>query len=194
MIYLKDTCVFINYFDAFKLLQLLQSYKNSSDTFGITDVVIGELNPGKSVVAEDAEKSKSMLGLIDLLGKSKDVLKYNVEQEEKYKINFNNIRRRFYGHLDDVQAVKKAVKKGEISQESFKNKTYRRKDVGECSCIAVAMLDPDNINIVSDDKGRVFLKPEINLFDKFVQSNGIRVLEFNEWLDEFGDYEYSKSG
>ncbi|WP_374717478.1 hypothetical protein [Neobacillus sp.] len=195
MIYLKDTCVFINRFNSLGIIQLLQKYKNSSNSFGVTDVVINELNPGRAVDATDAEKSKSMLGVVNLLEKSRDIVKYDVETEAKYQENFQKIRRQFYGHLNDLNFVKKALANKEISMESFKNRTYKFKDYGECSCIAVAMTEPEEISIVTDDKGRVFLKPDINLFDKYKASHGINVLGYDEWLSEceFNEYSTSKS-
>ncbi|KMK77961.1 hypothetical protein [Alkalihalobacillus pseudalcaliphilus] len=195
MIYLKDTCVFINRFNSLGIIQLLQNYKNSTNSFGVTDIVINELNPGRAVEAADAEKSKSMLGVVNLLEKSRDLVKYDVETEEKYQKNFQKIRKQFYGHLNDLNFVKKALAKKEITNESFKNRTYKFKDYGECSCIAVAMLEPEEVSIVSDDKGRVFLKPNINLFDKYKESHGIKVLEYEEWLSEceLNDYSTSKS-
>ncbi|WP_130055582.1 hypothetical protein [Bacillus thuringiensis] len=194
MIYLKDTCVFINRFNSLSIIQLLQKYKNSPNSFGVTDIVVNELNPGKAVDIADAEKSKSMLSVVNLLEKSHDIVKYNVAGEEEYEKNFQKIRRQFYGHLNDPKAVKKALANNEITKEAFKNRTYKFKDYGECSCIAVAMLQPEEISIVSDDKGRVFLKPDINLFDKYKQSHGINVLGYEEWVGEFSDYGTSKSG
>lgn len=185
--------MFINRFNSLGLIQLLQNYKNSPDSFGVTDIVMNELKPGRSVDIKDAEKSKSMLGIVNLLGKSRDLVKYNVETEEEYQKNFQQIRRQFYGHLSDVNSVKKALANKEISMEAFKTRAYKYKDYGECSCIAVAMLKPDEISIVSDDKGRVFLKPNINLFNKYKASHGIKVLGYEEWLSEYESKEYSAS-
>jgi len=152
LIYLKDTCLFINRFTSLGVIELLQSYKESSNKFGITDVVMNELRPGSAVKPEDADKSNSMLGVVNILEKSRDIKKYDVETDDEYKKNFKKIRKQFYGHLEDINAVKKALKNNEISKAAFKNRSYRYKDYGECSCIAVAMLNPDEVSIVSDDK------------------------------------------
>jgi hypothetical protein len=45
------------------------------------------------------------------------------------------------------------------------------------------------ICIVSDDKGRISLKPEINLFEKYKESHNIKVLNYDEWLNVFGTME-----
>lgn len=180
MIYLKDTCVLIEEFDTLKIINTANLYKKK-DTFALTDIIIDELYPGKSINVIDAEKSKSLLAGISRLEKSKALKTYIIKEDGKYKSNFNKIRKAFYGHLKDVNAVKEALKKGEITPEQFKNRTYLYKDYGECSCIAVAIENPDDIVIVSNDKGRIFLKPNINLFNKYEESNNIKVINYKEW-------------
>lgn len=181
MIYLKDTCVLIKKFDTSEIIRVAGIYKDTNDTFGLTDIIMDELRPGKSVNQCDAEKSKSLLACIKVLENSHLLETYLVKDNGKYKDNFDKIRRAFYGHLKDLNFVRQALAKGEITKEQFKNRTYIYKDYGECSCIAVAMENPTEIAIVSNDKGRIFLKPAINLFDKYRESDNIQVFDYEEW-------------
>ncbi|WP_160676758.1 hypothetical protein [Clostridium sp. C8-1-8] len=181
MIYLKDTCVLIKKFNSLELINTATMYKETKDTFALTDVILDELRPGKSVNQYDADKSKNLLSGIKILEQSNAVKTYCVKSDVKYKSNFDKIRRAFYGHLKDPRVIKKALANNEITMEQFKSRSYVYKDYGECSCIAVAMDEPNNICIVSNDKGRIFLKPDINLFDKYKESNKINVFEYDEW-------------
>ncbi|WP_195954475.1 hypothetical protein [Clostridium tertium] len=183
MIYLKDTCVLIERFDALELINTTRIYKNTKDIFALTDIIIDELYPGKSVNECNAEKSKSLLSGINILEGSNALETYYVKVNGKYKENFERIRRAFYGHLKDPKFVKDALMRGEITRDQFKNRTYVYKDYGECSCIAVAMEDNENISIVSNDKGKIFLKPHINLFNKYKESHDIQVINYDEWKE-----------
>lgn len=181
MIYLKDTCVLIKKFNTSEIIRVAGIYKDTNDTFALTDIIMDELHPGKSVNEYDAEKSKSLLAGIKVLENSHLLETYSVKDSGKYKDNFDKIRRAFYGHLKDPNFIRQALAKGEIKKEQFKNRTYIYKDYGECSCIAVAMENPTEIAIVSNDKGRIFLKPAINLFNKYRESDNIQVLDYEEW-------------
>lgn len=46
--------------------------------------------------------------------------------------------------------------------------------------------DIDKHQIVTNDKGRVFLHPEQNLFDEYAQEIGLSVLSSDEWLRQIG--------
>ncbi|MGL5151107.1 MAG: hypothetical protein ACRC7N_11105 [Clostridium sp.] len=181
MIYLKDTCVLIKKFDTSELIRVSSMYKDTNDVFALTDIIIDELYPGKSVNEYDAEKSKNLLAGIKVLENSRLLETYSVKDKGKYKENFDKIRRAFYGHLKDPNFVRQALVRGEITKEQFRNRSYIYKDYGECSCIAVAIENPKEISIVSNDKGRIFLKPNINLFKKYRESDSIQVFNYEEW-------------
>ncbi|EOU1611307.1 hypothetical protein CYK82_13830 [Clostridium perfringens] len=187
MIYLKDTCVLIKRFDTLELINIASIYKETKDIFALTDIIKDELYPGKSVNECDAEKSKNLLSGIKVLESSHVLETYRVKSDDRYKENFDKIRRAFYGHLKDPRFIKTALAKGDITMEQFKKKTYVYKDYGECSCIAVAMEKPKDIIIVSNDKGKIFLKPSINLFEKFKDSHDIQVINYDEWKDIIED-------
>lgn len=184
MIYLKDTCVFINKLNPTIIIDILSQLKQRKEYLGVTNIILNELVPGKSIPKDDAEKSQIIITSLDFMKNSKSFREYDVEKEQVYSKNFKDIRRRFYGHLDNVESIRRAILNGEISRESIKNKSYMNKDKGECSCIAVAITNPEEFLIVSEDKGRVFLKPDINLFDKYKKSHNIQVLNYDEWHKE----------
>lgn len=184
MIYLKDTCIFIKDLDSLNIMKIIDKYKLTEDEFGITDIILDELKPGKAVEKEDAEKSKSMLTMLQIQDKSGKINKFKVKEDNPYKQNFNNIRKRYYGHLENLNYIKHALNSGEITQEQFKSRSYKYKDYGECSCIAVAMEHPNDVTIVSRDKGRIFMKDDINLFEEYKKECKIRVIEFDEWKEE----------
>ena len=58
--------------------------------------------------------------------------------------------------------------------------------MGECELIAIAKVAEDVYEIVTNDKGKVFLHPEQNLFDDYATGIGLTVLNSDEWLDVIG--------
>lgn len=52
--------------------------------------------------------------------------------------------------------------------------------------IAIAKTAEDEYQIVTNDKGRVFLHPEQNLFDDYASNIGLIVLSSEEWLCKIG--------
>ena len=76
--------------------------------------------------------------------------------------------------------------RGTISLDDIKKKSFRKKDLGECELIAIAKASEDAYEIVTDDKGRVFLHPEQNLFDDSAVGIGLTVLNSDEWLKAIG--------
>lgn len=183
MNFLKDTCVLIKKINCgTEILNVVNHCKDNGDKFCITDVVFEELNPGGSVKKEDAERSIDIIKALEISMKAKLVKKIDVKVHEKYKNNFDRIRARYYDHLLDSSTIKEKLQAGEITKEQVKNKSYLRKDYGECSCIAVAMESPEEYVIVSNDKGRIFLKDDINLFNIYRDSHNIKVWDFNQWI------------
>ena len=61
--------------------------------------------------------------------------------------------------------------------------------MGECELVAIAKAAEDEHQIVTNDKGRVFLHPEQNLFDEYASKNGLTVLNSDEWLRKMGNIE-----
>lgn len=52
--------------------------------------------------------------------------------------------------------------------------------------IAIAKTAEDEYQIVTNDKGKVFLHPEQNLFDDYASKTGLIVLGSEEWLNKIG--------
>ena len=102
------------------------------------------------------------------------------------KEELKKIRRRFYDWMKDPNYLKVLIAQGKISESDIKKKGFRNKDMGECELIAIAKVAPDKHQIVTNDKGRVFLHPEQNLFDEYASEIGLAVLSSDEWLRQIG--------
>lgn len=182
--FLKDTCVFIdNINEGEEILKVARHCKLNGKTFCVTDIVMDELKPGRRIEEDKAEVSKNIIQYLNFGDSSKIVKILKVTQDNTiYKRNFDKIRSRYYSHLKDKDFIKEQIEKGEITREQAKSKNFIRKDYGECSCIAIAMEEPNKFIIVSKDKGRIFLKPKTNLFEKYKKSHNIVVWNYKEWV------------
>ena len=58
--------------------------------------------------------------------------------------------------------------------------------MGECELIAIAKTAEDEYQIVTDDKGRVFLHPDQNLFDEYASDMKAVILSSETWLNKIG--------
>lgn len=104
--------------------------------------------------------------------------------------NTRDLRKKFYGWMSDSNYLKLLVSRGMITEDEIKKKGFRNRDLGECELIAIAKTAVDEYQIVTNDKGRVFLHPKQNLFDDYAADMGLTVLSSEEWLNKIG-YEAS---
>lgn len=181
--YLKDTCVLKHNIDTGdKIYKVAQHCKECGKQFSVTDYVLDEIKPGKSVDVENAKHSTNLLSGLEGAVNSKVISKIEIDSNQVYKKNFRDIRRRYYYWISDTEYLKKLVDEGSMTLEEVRSKGLKYKDYGECSCIAVAMEDPKKYIIVSNDKGAVYKHPSINLFQKYTKSHDIQVMTYDEWL------------
>ncbi|RAZ95773.1 hypothetical protein DK853_28180, partial [Klebsiella oxytoca] len=105
------------------------------------------------------------------------------------KEELKKIRKKFYSWMSDINYLNLLISQGIISADDIKKKSFRNKDLGECELIAIAKLVKDKYQIVSNDKGRVFLHPDQNLFDEYASDIGLTILSSEEWLNkiDYGD-------
>ncbi|CEP97585.1 Uncharacterised protein [[Clostridium] sordellii] len=185
MEYLKDTCVFIYKMNnAQEILDVARHCKSIDSKLCTTSTVMRELRPGARVAEDDAERSRDIIKYLEFGQNSKILDIIDLDNNETYNKNLSDIRRRYYDHLTDPDALMELVSSGDYTREEVRSRWFRNKDMGECSCIAIAMEKPEDFTIVTDDKGRVFLKPDTNLFKIYGQSHNIKVLNYEQWIEE----------
>ncbi len=88
--------------------------------------------------------------------------------------------------MSDINYLNLLISQGVITADDIKKKSFRKKDLGECELIAIAKTAKDEYQIVTNDKGRIFLHPEQNLFDDYASDVGLAVLSSEEWLNKIG--------
>ena len=101
------------------------------------------------------------------------------------KAELKKIRKRFYDWMKDPNYLRHLIEQGKISNDDIKKKSFRNKDMGECELIAIATVSSDEYQIVTNDKGRVFLHPEQNLFNEYASELGLVQYLLNRWTISF---------
>lgn len=182
MKHLFDTCTFFEELAAPSgIIDLAKKIKNSNGSMVITNIVRGELEPHQYLEKIEIEKSRGIInGLNFCEEKFKGVQTISISDNPQYKSNYSEIRKRYYSHISPRELQKK-VKSGNMLE--IEAKKLKKKDCGECSCIAIAITEPDEIYIISEDKGKVCQRPDVNLFDIYRKSHNITVFKFASWLD-----------
>lgn len=188
MYYLVDTNVFLHSIcdDIFTVANLC---KENNQDVTITKTILNELEPGYYLEIED-EAAKEVYNTVHNLTFGtmgiQIIRLVKLEEIPGAKEELKKIRQRFYGWMRDVNYLKMLISQGKITENDIKKKSFRNKDMGECELIAIAKVSSDEHHIVTNDKGRVFLHPEQNLFNEYASEIGLTVLSSDEWLRKIG--------
>ena len=188
MYYLVDTNVFLHSIcdDIFTVANLC---KENNQDVTITKTILNELEPGYYLEIED-EAAKEVYNTVHNLTFGtmgiQIIRLVKLEEIPGAKEEVKKIRQRFYGWMRDVNYLKMLISQGKITENDIKKKSFRNKDMGECELIAIAKVSSDEHHIVTNDKGRVFLHPEQNLFNEYASEIGLTVLNSDEWLRKIG--------
>lgn len=188
MYYLVDTNVFLHSIcdDIFTVANLC---KENNQDVTITKIILNELEPGYYLEIED-EAAKEVYNTVHNLTFGtmgiQIIRLVKLEEIPGAKEELKKIRQRFYGWMRDVNYLKMLISQGKITENDIKKKSFRNKDMGECELIAIAKVSSDEHHIVTNDKGRVFLHPEQNLFNEYASEIGLTVLNSDEWLRKIG--------
>lgn len=184
MYYLVDTNVFIHAInnDIFSVADLCK--KNGTD-ITITETILNELEPGYYLAQEDETARNIYTAVYNLTYGTMGIQiirKVALEDIPGAKEELKKIRTRFYGWICDSNYLKYLISQGKIKPDDIKKNSFRNKDMGECELIAVAKCSADTYEIVSNDKGRVFLHPDQNLFDDYAVGAGVTIISSEDWL------------
>lgn len=188
MYYLVDTNVFLHSI-CDEIFTVANLCKENNQEVTITETILNELEPGYYLEIED-ETAKEAYNTVHNLAFGtmgiKIIRLVKVEDIPGAKEELRKIRQRFYGWMRDVNYLKMLISQGVITENDIKKKSFRNKDMGECELIAIAKVSSNEHQIVTNDKGRVFLHPEQNLFDEYASGIGLTVLNSDEWLRKIG--------
>lgn len=188
MYYLVDTNVFLHSIcdEIYKVADLCK--KNETD-ITITETILNELGPGYYLEIEDDTVKYAYNSVYNLTYGTmgmKVIRLVKLDDIPGAKEELKKIRKKFYSWMSDGKYLKHLISQGKITTDVIKKKSFRNKDLGECELIAIAKTAEEEYQIVTNDKGKVFLHPEQNLFDDYAANIGIIVLSSEEWLDKIG--------
>lgn len=188
MYYLVDTNVFLHAINE-SVYSVAQLCKDKDNDVTITETILNELEPGYYLALED-ETAKQVYNSVSSLAHGTMGLKVirilNVADVPGAKEELKKIRDRYYMWMRDGTYLQSLIAAGKLTVEDIKKNSFRNKDLGECELIAIAKTSTDDYEIVTNDKGRVFLHPEQNLFDDYASNEGLIVLSSDEWLEKIG--------
>ena len=188
MYYLVDTNVFLHCIcdEIYKVADLC---KKNETAITVTETILNELEPGYYLEIED-DTAKNVYNSVHNLTYGtmgmKVIRLVKLDDIPGAKEELKKIRKRFYSWMSDIDYLNHLISQGKITVDDIRKKGFRNKDLGECELIAIAKTAGDEYQIVTNDKGRVFLHPEQNLFDDYASDIGLTVLSSEEWLNKIG--------
>ena len=191
MYYLVDTNVFLHSI-CNTIFAVADLCKKNGTEITVTETILNELEPGYYLEIED-ETARDVYNSVHNLTYGtmgmKVIRMVKLDDIPGAKEELKKIRKKFYSWMSDINYLNLLISQGIISADDIKKKSFRNKDLGECELIAIAKLANDKYQIVSNDKGRVFLHPDQNLFDEYASDIGLTILSSEEWLNkiDYGD-------
>lgn len=188
MYYLVDTNVFLHSIRD-KIFIIADLCEKNETEITITKTILNELEPGYYLDMED-ETAKSVYNCVYNLTYGtmgmKTIRMVSLDDIPGAKEELKKIRKKFYSWMNNADYLKLLIKKGDITADDIKKQSFRNKDLGECELIAIAKTAEDTYQIVTNDKGKVFLHPDQNLFDDYASVIGLIILSSEEWLHRIG--------
>lgn len=188
MYFLVDTNVFLHSI-CDKIFAIADLCKKNETEITVTETILNELEPGYYLELEDETAKNAYNAVYNLtygtLG-IKAIRIVKLDDIPGAKEELKKIRKKFYSWMSDTNYLNLLISQGVITADDIKKKSFRNKDLGECELIAIAKTAEDEYQIVTNDKGRVYLHPEQNLFDDYASGIGLTVLSSEEWLDKIG--------
>lgn len=188
MYYLVDTNVFLHAISD-NIYSVAMLCKENDTDITITDTILCELEPGYYLALEDETANQVYTCVHNLTNGDmgqKAIRIVNINDVPGAKEELKKIRDRYYMWMRDGSYLQKLISEGKLTLNDIKKKSFRNKDLGECELIAIAKTSSDQYDIVTNDKGRVFLHPEQNLFDDYALNEELIVIGSEEWLEKIG--------
>lgn len=188
MYYLVDTNVFLHSI-CDEIFAIADLCKKNETEITVTETILNELEPGYYLELEDETAKNAYNSVYNLTYGTMGIKVIRIVKLDDIpgaKEELKKIRKKFYSWMSDINYLNLLISQGVITADDIKKKSFRNKDLGECELIAIAKTAEDEYQIVTNDKGRVFLHPEQNMFDDYASDIGLTVLSSEEWLDKIG--------
>lgn len=188
MYFLVDTNVFLHSI-CDKIFAIADLCKKNETEITVTETILNELEPGYYLELEDETAKNAYNAVYNLTYGTMGIKAIRIVKLDDIpgaKEELKKIRKKFYSWMSDINYLNLLISQGVITADDIKKKSFRNKDLGECELIAIAKTAEDEYQIVTNDKGRVYLHPEQNLFDDYASGIGLTVLSSEEWLDKIG--------
>lgn len=188
MYYLVDTNVFLHSI-CDEIFAIADLCKKNETEITVTETILNELEPGYYLELEDETAKNAYNSVYNLTYGTMGIKVIRIVKLDDIpgaKEELKKIRKKFYSWMSNINYLNLLISQGVITADDIKKKRFRNKDLGECELIAIAKTAEDEYQIVTNDKGRVFLHPEQNLFDDYASDIGLTVLSSEEWLDKIG--------
>ena len=117
----------------------------------------------------------------ELLIKAQKLKVICVSDDAHIKENYMRTRKDHYSWMTDPAFCMRLIRQGRLSEPDYRSNGFRYKDVGECSLIAIALTNINDYIIVSEDKGRVYCHPDINIFNCY-REKGVIIIKYIDWV------------
>lgn len=188
MKYLVDTNVFFHTINS-NIYGVASLCKETCSDICISQTILNELEPGYYREYENISTKEIYTCVSNLVAGTwghKAIRLIKLEDIEGAKEELKRIRDRFYGWMKDPNYLQTLIDDNKLTREDIKKPNFRKKDLGECELIAIVKVSKKEFWLVTNDQGRVFAHPDINIFETYANDADITIISGSEWIEKIG--------
>ncbi|MFG6345918.1 MAG: hypothetical protein K1W35_20025 [Lachnospiraceae bacterium] len=188
MYYLVDTNVFLHDIDS-NIYGVAEVCKDKGNDICITKTILDELNPGYYRESEDESSKEVYTCVTNLLEGRMGIKAIRLIQLDDIfgaREELKKIRDRYYSWMRNPDYLQKMIEKGTLTREDIKKENFKKKDMGECELVAIAKASGGEYWLITNDKGRVYKHPDMNIFDAYSKDKDVVILSGEEWIRNIG--------
>jgi predicted nucleic acid-binding protein len=183
--YLIDTNIFIHTINS-NIYAVAAKCNDIGSKMYITPTIIDELSPGYKLTEITKQEAQEILNCVTTMTKSPfnliDIV--SLDSVDGARQIYKSLRDGFYSWIYKTDYLHLMIQQGKLLPEDIKTLKYR--DIGECELLAMAKASKGAYLLITNDQGRVYKHPYINIFEKFQYDDDVIIIRGAEWIDNIG--------
>lgn len=188
MQYLVDTNIFLHDIDS-NIYGVAVLCKDNGNDMCVTQTIIDELDPGYYRENEDESSKEIYTSVKNFIAGTmgvKVIKLVDLSEVEGATAELKKIRDRYYGWMKDADYLNLLVQRGQLTREDIRKPNFRKRDMGECELVSIAKASAGEYWLITNDQGRVYKHPHINIFDIYENDPDVVILSGRKWLENIG--------
>lgn len=179
MFYLVDTNIFIHTISN-RAYEVSSRCNDINEPVTITKTILSELEPGYYLANDNISAREIYNSVCRLSGQLGLIKIVSFSDISGAKEEFDKIRSRFYSWIYNAGYLRTLIEEHQLEEKDIPKLSH--KDLGECELLAIAKATNNQSMIVTNDKGRVYKHPDLNIFSDYKDDKSVIIINGDEWM------------